>query len=226
MPWVRFDDQFPIHRKVAGLSDAAFRLHVSAIFWCARNLMDGYVPREDLDDVCARVRTPARFAAECVRRRAWHEAPEPCDSPKCPPPVDSDGWRIHDYLEYQPSAEQVRLEREAKAKRQQRWLDKKKQGQDPSRDASLDGSKDAALPPPPPRPEGSGAGAAPSINGARSRASPPGSPSRAVKPPWCGTCDERTRMLLDDNRLPSTERCPKCHPKAPATYWDAFKPAP
>jgi hypothetical protein len=33
MTWVRFDDQFPIHRKMTGLSDAAFRLHVLAIFW-------------------------------------------------------------------------------------------------------------------------------------------------------------------------------------------------
>lgn len=58
MPWVRFDDQFPIHRKVDGLSDAAYRLHTSAIFWCARNLTDGFVSEEDLDGVTARVRTP------------------------------------------------------------------------------------------------------------------------------------------------------------------------
>ena len=40
---LRFDDQFPIHRKVSGLSDAAFRLHVEAIFWCDRNLTDGFI---------------------------------------------------------------------------------------------------------------------------------------------------------------------------------------
>lgn len=71
MPWVRFDDQYPIHRKVAGLSDAAFRLHSAAIFWSARNGTDGFVPQDDLDQVCARVRDPARFAAECVKRGLW-----------------------------------------------------------------------------------------------------------------------------------------------------------
>ena len=123
MPWVRFDDQFTIHRKVAGLSDAAFRLHVSAIFWCARNLMDGFLPEEDLDDVCARVRTPQRFAAECVKRGAWHDAREPCESEFCTGPVDNDGWVIHNYLEFQPSKEQVIRDRAASARRQKRWRD-------------------------------------------------------------------------------------------------------
>jgi hypothetical protein len=30
------------------------------------------------------------------------------------------------------------------------------------------------------------------------------------KPPWCGECDERTRMLEDDQGRPS--HCPACHP--------------
>lgn len=121
MPWVRFDDQFPIHRKVARLSDAAFRLHVSAIFWCARNLTDGCVSEEDLDDVCARVRTPARFATELVERGVWHEAGHPCASQQCAAPVGGGGWVIHDYLDYQPSGLRVRADRSANADRQKRW---------------------------------------------------------------------------------------------------------
>src|SRR5438445_12129355 len=121
MPWVRFDDQFPIHRKVDGLSDAAYRLHSSAIFWCARNLTDGFVSEEDLDGVTARVRTPARFAAECVKRGVWHTARTECPSKKCPGLVDHDGWVIHDYWDYQPTAAKVRADREAAAQRQQKW---------------------------------------------------------------------------------------------------------
>lgn len=107
MPWVRFDDTFPINRKVDGLSDAAFRLHVSAIFWCARNLTDGFVPEDDLELVCARVRTPARFAAQLVDRKLWHERPG--------------GWQIKDYLDYQPSKEKVLEDREKSAERQRKW---------------------------------------------------------------------------------------------------------
>lgn len=115
MPWVRFDDQYPIHRKVAGLTDAAFRLHSAAIFWCARNGTDGFVPEEDLDQVCAQVRDPSRFAAECVRRRAWHQAAHGCKSEMCPEPRDEPGWVIHDYLEYQPTKDET----EAAQKKQQ-----------------------------------------------------------------------------------------------------------
>ncbi|SRR6266702_821351 len=122
MPWVRFDDQFTIHRKVDGLSDTAFRLHVAAIFWCARNLTDGFVPEGDLAIVSARVRAPARFAAECVVRSLWHLADEECAAPKCPAnreaPAEagaSPGWFIHDYFEYQPTREKVLRERKMKA---------------------------------------------------------------------------------------------------------------
>ena len=112
MAWVRYDDQYPIHRKVAGLSDAAFRLHTAAIFWCARNGTDGFVPKEDLDLVCAQVRDPARFAAECVIRRTWHLADEECSSENCPPSREERGWRIHDYLEYQPTKDESEAARQ------------------------------------------------------------------------------------------------------------------
>lgn len=107
MVWLRFDDQFPIHRKVSGLSDAAFRLHVSAIFWCARNLTDGVVPEEDLDDVSARVRTPQRFVPELVKRGVWE-------------PVEN-GWQIHDYLDFQWSKIRVEQERRKSADRQKKF---------------------------------------------------------------------------------------------------------
>jgi hypothetical protein len=111
MAWVRFDDQYPIHRKVAGLSDTAFRLHSAAIFWCARNGTDGFVPEEDLDQVCAQVRAPARFASECVKRGTWHLAAHACTSENCPEPRDESGWVIHDYLEYQPTKDEAETAR-------------------------------------------------------------------------------------------------------------------
>lgn len=138
MPWVRFDDQFPINRKVTRLSDAAFRLHVSAVFWCARNLTDGAVPEEDLEDVSARVRTPGRFVPELLDRGLWHEVGTECSSPNCPAdphnavtaPVTADkGWVIHDYFEYQPSKEQVLADRAGSAERQKRWRERQKQAE-------------------------------------------------------------------------------------------------
>lgn len=187
MPWVRFDDQFPIHRKVDGLSDAAYRLHTSAIFWCARNLTDGFVSDEDLGGVTARVRTPERFAAECVKRDTWHQAGDFCASPKCPPaPEGRDGWVIHDYWQYQPSKAQVLKDREDAARRQEKWRQSKlgkppKPGTD-AENSKHNGSSNAVTndvnntTPAPPRPEGSGAGGA-RPGPPNGRAIPSGSPS-------------------------------------------------
>jgi hypothetical protein len=100
MPWVRFDDQFPIHRKVKGLTDAEYRLHTEAIFWCARNMTDGRIARYELRDVSGIAR-PERHLTALVMRGLWVET--------------DDGWLIHDYLGYQPSRAKVLADRAKKA---------------------------------------------------------------------------------------------------------------
>ena len=136
MPWVRFDDGFPIHRKVEPLSDGAYRLHTTAICWSSRNLTDGCIPKSDLLFVAPRtMKRPEKFVKELVERGLWI--------------TTDDGWQIHDYLDYQPSKEQVNAERQKKTERQKRWREKKKTsnvdgGVDASTDASRDGSRDAA----------------------------------------------------------------------------------
>jgi len=42
---------------------------------------------------------------------------------------------------------------------------------------------------------------------------PPPSVPRPARPPWCGDCDELTRILGFDRDAP--RRCPLCHPHAP-----------
>jgi hypothetical protein len=130
VPWVRFDDQFPIHRKVAGLSDRAFRLHSEAIFWCARNLTDGFIAKDELANIAPRIRGKVKLTDEYVEKKLWHHTRDACTSEKCPAPqaTSRPGWIIHDYWEYQPSSEQVRREREANARRQQQWRDAHRNG--------------------------------------------------------------------------------------------------
>lgn len=203
MPWVRFDDQYPIHRKVDGLSDAAFRLHTSAIFWSARNLTDGFVSREDLDGVSARVRTPGRFAAECVRREAWHDARFDCPSEKCPAPVDEDGWVIHDYWEFQPSKVQVVRDREAAARRQAKWREahnpQGRKGADlhnphihnpnSQSNGSSNGVTNAVSASSPPRPEGKRGGRPPPRAAARAPRSAPPLPPHEHQHPFIRSAD-------------------------------------
>lgn len=170
----------PIHRKVAALSDAAYRLYDEALHWSARNLADGAVAAAELKDVSKRGQP--KYAAELVARRLWHAAGEQCPSPKCPP-SGPDGWVIHDYWDYQPSREKALREKEAKAERQRRWLEAKqgKKGatQDESRDASQDAPEDA--PPSPPRPEGR-RGGSPAATAARRTAASAGDGGREDQP--------------------------------------------
>ncbi|MFI9237802.1 hypothetical protein [Streptomyces sp. NPDC053079] len=110
MPWVRLDDHFPSHRKVAMLSDRAFRLHVSALCWCAANLTDGHVGDRELRLV-AHVRGMTATARQLEDAGLWKR-------------VD-DGWVLHDFHDYQPTADHVRAERERNAARQRRFRERR-----------------------------------------------------------------------------------------------------
>lgn len=117
---LKFDDQFPLHRKVAALSDSAFRLHVEAIFWSRRNLTDGFLPAADAH-VISRVRDSLKAASEAVTRGVWHRVVNgevPCD--ECAArhsegPL-ADGWVIHGYADWQDTRAKARAKSEVKAK--------------------------------------------------------------------------------------------------------------
>jgi len=118
---LKFDDQFPLHRKVAALSDAAFRLHVEAIFWSRRNLTDGFVPTADLCTV-GRFSRPDRFATECVQRGAWHRVDgghvDGCDecSQRHNGSLAGDGWVIHGFADWQQTRSKVLHNRTERSK--------------------------------------------------------------------------------------------------------------
>jgi len=181
MTWVRFDDQYPIHRKVSVLSDAAYRLLSEAICWCSRNRTDGVIGKDEVGSISVRAKT--KVLAELVRRGNLHAAGHDC--PKCIQPTD--GWVVHDYLDYQPTRDAVDKDRVAKAERQKRWMDKRRRG-DASTDGSDDGSEDDAPLPSRPAPKGSGAGdrpvAPPAAGGGVAAANGGSKPKRPC--PICG----------------------------------------
>ncbi|WP_372730114.1 hypothetical protein [Nocardioides sp.] len=112
MPWAKFDDRYPWHRKVRGLSDAAFRMDVSAVCWCSENLTDGVIEAEFLTLV-SDVRNPRKVAAELVRSGRWHDDGHDCEV--CPD-VPAGAHIVHDYLDYNPTREKVERDREQRRK--------------------------------------------------------------------------------------------------------------
>lgn len=111
MPWVRLDDRFPTHRKVALLSDRAFRLYISGLCWASENLTEGKILDRELTLV-TRIRGAKTAAKELQAAGLWDR--------------EDDGWQIHDYLDYNLSRQQVKADREANASRQQAWRDRKR----------------------------------------------------------------------------------------------------
>jgi hypothetical protein len=120
MTWVKLDDQFPDHPKIATAGPLAMAWHVAALCYCSRHLTDGFVPTRvarSLIDLtgCAEITDTGNAyelkAATLIERLcasgAWHKEP--------------DGYRLHDFLEYNPARSAVLAEREqAKARRGKR----------------------------------------------------------------------------------------------------------
>lgn len=232
MTWVRKDDHYPLNRKVARLSDAAYRLDDEAICWSNRELADGIIRAHELTQI--RAKATRRLAAELVDAGRWHPAGATCSSPKCPPP-GPDGWVIHDYFDYQFTREKVLADRAAKAERQRNWLAARKKGSgavsgtasgtasdaptDIASDAATDhtservsGTHPAPTPVPAPAPKGKREGDLPEAPAARhgaaeraddGRADQPAVPSQ---PPPNGTPPPELRETLQ--RLAARSRSP------------------
>jgi hypothetical protein len=118
MAWVKLDDQFPEHPKVAKAGPLAMAMQVAALCYCNRKLTDGFVPRSiartlldfEVVDGEGHILTLAvtcgmsgdDMSAEWViglllEAGMWEQV--------------NGGYLIHDYHDYQPSKEEVESER-------------------------------------------------------------------------------------------------------------------
>jgi len=108
MPWARFEDDYLGNKKLTTLSTAAIALDMASIVYSARELRDGQLTVADVQTIAAliHIRRWAPVAAELVTVNRWTST--------------GDIYSIHDYLEYQPSRQQVLTERAAAAERMRR----------------------------------------------------------------------------------------------------------
>jgi hypothetical protein len=101
MPWFRLEDSFYNHPKVRRAGNAGAGLWVRCGTWSAAYLTDGHVPLEVAQDFGTRREIAALTAA-----RLWV-------------PVD-DELVIADWLDYQPSALEIKERRKRDAERKRR----------------------------------------------------------------------------------------------------------
>ena len=106
MTWLKLDDRLVEHRKIRRLSDAAFRLHLTALCACAKDETDGFVTDEDISEMEHGPRLRKHVPA-LVDKGLWEPVPG--------------GWLIHDFLDYNPSHSKQVAKREANRRRQEEW---------------------------------------------------------------------------------------------------------
>lgn len=96
MSWVRIDDQFTDHPKLAAAGPVAGWVYISGLCYAARYLTDGFVP----ENIALRFDGSSReLLANLVKCSLFDRV--------------EGGYMIHDYLEYNPPASKVKAEREA-----------------------------------------------------------------------------------------------------------------
>jgi hypothetical protein len=98
MPWVRFDDQLHAHPKVVALGEfklAAMGLQLMACCWSNAYLTDGFIPANVAEQLAGGDPTYLVVVRALMEARLWEKD------------THSDGFVIHDFLDYNPSRREV-----------------------------------------------------------------------------------------------------------------------
>jgi hypothetical protein len=145
MSWVKLDDGFTDHPKIAHVGAIGAWLQIQALCYCNRNLTDGFVPYSVARAFLARgvVRTDDRGVLWTLGEHSGHQGLDlsdidwPGELVKAGIwEVVAGGYRIHDYDHYQRRKVEVLAERRRHADRQQNYTRRKA-------DAVSDGVTDA-----------------------------------------------------------------------------------
>lgn len=121
--WAKLDDQYADHPKIVRVGPLGMALHTAATCYCARYLTDGFIPSAmiarliNLDGIfianngVTNPVTHEELTIKLTEVGLFDEVPG--------------GYMVHDYLEYNPPAEQVKAERERNKARQAAWKEKR-----------------------------------------------------------------------------------------------------
>ncbi len=117
MTWVRLDEAFPRHPKVAAAGPLGIAMQVTALCYCNQYLTDGFIPRSvaksllDFEGLVFTLEWRGLDDGGC--NVEWHHIAKDLVEAKLWEEVEG-GYQIHDYHDYQPSRAAVMAEREQK----------------------------------------------------------------------------------------------------------------
>lgn len=132
-PWFKVDVDFVENTKIESLSDRAFRFHVAALCYCARNLTDGHLSARGVKVVCAVLGvTSTSRIKELVAAKLWRSDEA------------GDGFWINDYLIHQRSKAEADAASEAgRVAANAKW--DAKRSADGNADRTAKGNAEAAM---------------------------------------------------------------------------------
>jgi hypothetical protein len=107
MTWAKFDDRYDDNRKVKKawrLDPASVGLHAMAITYSSRHETDGIVDLDWLTEKLPVARARVKTIAALVECELFE-------------PIDGDRFRVHDYLKFNPSIEQLSAKRRKDSER-------------------------------------------------------------------------------------------------------------
>jgi hypothetical protein len=127
MTWFKVDDGLPTHRKVLSLPRGARRLSAIGAWtmagaWTSANLTEGFIPKTVLADLGI----GPKVAADLVSCGLWR--------------AEKTGYRMHDFLDYNPTAERVQQDRADAAARQKKAREKARAAAKAAREAAENSS--------------------------------------------------------------------------------------
>ena len=94
MAWLRIDDQFASHPKLLKAGPFATVLQIRALCYASQYLTDGFLPSEAVDMLCTDLPVkPESWGTYMVSVELWE--------------LNEGGFKIHDYLVYNPTREYV-----------------------------------------------------------------------------------------------------------------------
>lgn len=113
--WAKLDDHYYDNLKILSVSIQARWIHTAAICWCSQHLTDGVIPRRQAwklgaEDESSR---PGEWIDELLRANLFE-------------PSGPDAYRVHDFLEYNPTRADVLEQRAEQERRRQEFLERQK----------------------------------------------------------------------------------------------------
>lgn len=117
MAYLNLDDNYPDHPKVEALSNAAYRLHGSAMFYAAKWLLDGYLTPTQMR---GRKGYSGPALRELIDADLMHDRGVGCGTKTCPQGAEG-AYLLHDFLQWNKPRSWWEDKRSRDAERIAKW---------------------------------------------------------------------------------------------------------